>query len=197
MPHRSRTYLICLLGALAIAVIAPGASASSSSSCNETAIYNQAYNGKITGHFSIACLQKARRDESAEMATYSNVDSVISAAIAKAQFVQSYNSGNRGQVTPTQTVAHGSGTGTTAGGTAPKGGTSTTSSASTQGSVGIVDPPTHPGLATRVLAGYGAPAKADDFPTPIIALGALATLFVLGGIGSYLLRRRMDGSSAV
>jgi hypothetical protein len=196
MPHRSRTYLICLLGALAIAVIAPGASASPSSSCNETAIYNQAYNGKITGHFSIACLQKARRDESAEMATYSNVDSVISATIAKQQFVQSYNSGNRGQVTPTQTVAHGSGTGTAPVGTASKGGTSTTSSASTQGSVGILDPPTHPGLASRVLAGY-APAKADDFPTPVIALGALATLFVLGGIGSYLLRRRMDGSSAV
>jgi hypothetical protein len=33
-------------------------------------------------------------------------------------------------------------------------------------------------------------------PTPIIILGALTTLFVLGGIGSYLLRRHLNRGSA-
>ena len=116
MPHRSRTYLICLLGALAMGVVVPQASAAASS-CNETAIYNQAYTGKITGHFSIACLQKARRDESAEMATYSNVDSVIAAAINKAQFVKTYRKANSDQVTPTQSADNGAAGVTSTGGT--------------------------------------------------------------------------------
>lgn len=196
MPHRSRTYLICLLGALAMGVVVPQASAAASS-CNETAIYNQAYTGKITGHFSIACLQKARRDESAEMATYSNVDSVIAAAINKAQFVKTYRKANSDQVTPTQSVDNGSTGVTSTGGTvAASGGHSSSPPAQSTAGVPIVDPPTHPGPLTRALASTG-PAKADDIPTPIIVLGALTTLFVLGGIGSYLLRRRLDrGSTA-
>jgi hypothetical protein len=199
MPHRFRTYMICLLGALTLGAVAPSATASSSSSCNETAIYNQAYKyQKITGDFSIACLQKARRDESAEMRTYSNVDGIIAAAIAKAQFVKTYSKGTSPQVKPTQTLG---GTSPTVapsdghGATAATGGHESTSTTPAPSGVGIVDPPSKASPLTRALAS-AAPSQAGDMPTPVIVLGALTALFVLGGIGSYLLRRHLNRGTA-
>jgi len=189
MPHRLRPYLIGLLSAIVLLVAAPLASAAS---CNTTEIYNQAYRGKITGHFSQACLRQAIRDETDEMKTYSNVDAVINSALLTNSFVHKYNKSNRNQVQPTQSTDDGSSVapsgGSSGGGSAPlsRGGSSSQ----------IISPPSQPtSVVSRALAS-AAPAKADDIPGPIILLGVLTGLFVLGGLGSYLLRRRLNARSA-
>jgi hypothetical protein len=154
--HRSRVKRACLAGALAFVLV----SARAASACDEDAIYNQAYAGRVTSHFSVACLQQARRDESAEVRMYHDIDGPIVAAILA--------------------VTHGRQSALP--GLKPRHLASVTS---------IVSPPRRlPPIAS--LLALGSPSRADAVPPAVIALGGFTGLFLLGGVASALLRRRLQ-----
>jgi hypothetical protein len=128
-------------------------------SCNERAVIDQAYKGAITGHFTLACLQHTRQDESPEIRTYSSIDAVIGAAIARAVLRSSAEPGVRPRlIHPRHTR--------------------------------IVIPAVVP-RGFRIQAADPSPGS-NGVPTPVIVLGALSVVFVAAGVGTALLRRRLD-----
>jgi hypothetical protein len=156
--YPTRIALACVLGAAALlGTAAPGDA--SALSCNERAVTDQAYNGAITGHFTLSCLQQTRRDESPEIRTYSSIDGVIGAAIARAVL----RSSSVTDVSPRVTV-----------------------SKHTRTVVPAVVPRSLRMQATDPSSG------SNDVPTPVIVLGVLSVLFVAAGVGTALLRRRLD-----
>jgi hypothetical protein len=165
-------------------------------------LYGQAYKGKITGNFSRACLLAAIAAESPDDKTYSNVDVLFRQALSRQAFLSRYHAKNKGQVVPHQTSqgsaigpakSSGGGGGGGGGPAAPAeaaGGHSSSSGKPLESTV--ITPPKNSadGPISRYLASTS-PAQADEIPTPIIILGGVSLLFVLGGIASYLVRRRL------
>jgi hypothetical protein len=148
------------LARLACALVVVLVPTRAAAACDEHAIYNQAIAGRVTSHFSLACLPQARQDESAEISTYHDIDGPIVAAILRL---------TRGRQTELlgRKLRH-------------------------PASVTTITAPPRKLPPIASLLALGSPATADAVPPVVIALGGFTGIFLLGGVASWLLRRRLQ-----
>jgi hypothetical protein len=177
--------------ALAWAVTCPSKSSSCSSASSDD-IVSQAYGGSIPEHHTQACYQQAYYSLDPDTRGYTDVPEVIQAAMRRdsrvdaacQQVSQSYNPD--GTPRPDPTVADtGGAQGTT---------TDTSGSGIGGGSGGGTGGGTGGGPLKRFL--QSAHSDPNSVPLPVIVLGILAALLVLGGLAGIVVRRRIEARPA-
>lgn len=177
-PIRLRT--AAAIGAIALAALvatsAP-AMAAGASSCAKTVIADWYDNGRVDKQYELRCYREAIKSIPVDVLDYSSAKEDIERALSFAA---------RGQDDPGDPSSGAGGSGSGSGG---KGGEGTGKGTQGNGTKGGApsQPPTAPVVDT---------AGPSSVPIPLIVLGALALLLLIGGSAGYISRRaRGEGGS--
>ncbi len=166
-----------LLITVCVLLVAP---ASALADCGTNVIDDYLKDGTISGNYSPACYKSALRQIPTDADIYTDVRASINAAM---------NAGGSGSG-GTQNATNTPGTTTTE----PKpettdAGTTTEAGTTTGEFLPVAPGTTDAGLVGEALKDIG-PKHADEVPMPVIILGGLAALLILGGAGGLIAQRR-------